>query len=235
MFAPIIFRVCQMADLVASEIHKTFQTSAETLTILDGVTLELDRGQQIAIVGESGSGKSTLLHILGTLDRPDEGTVTLDDVDVTGLPEKQLPAFRNQQVGFIFQQHFLLPQLTAVENVLVPAIAQGAANSNAVDRARSLLDAVGMSHRLDHRPALLSGGECQRVAVARALMNDPAMILADEPTGSLDEDNAAAIGELLRQTQQETNAILVCVTHSPSLAATFETRKRLHQGRLTDE
>ena len=221
-----------MPDFIAEQIVKTFQTPAETLRILDGVDLQLDRGQNVAITGESGSGKSTLLHIAGTLDTPTSGSVTLLDQSTDGMSEKRLAAFRNRHVGFIFQQHHLLPQLTATENVLIPLLADGAANRDDIDRAIGLLESVGLQDRLQHRPSVMSGGECQRVAVARALIRDPVLLLADEPTGSLDGENAAAIGELLIAVQQRTNAILICVTHSDSLANTFERALRLERGKL---
>ncbi len=221
-----------MADFVASEIVKHFDTAAGKLQILDGVSLEMNRGDQLAILGESGSGKSTFLHIAGTLDQPDSGSISLLDEVVTDLPEEKLPAFRNEKIGFIFQQHHLLPQLSALENVLVPVLAKGAASSQSVSRARELLDAVGLADRSGHRPALLSGGECQRVAVARALINAPLLLLADEPTGSLDEETAHTIGELLLKMQKQNNSILICVTHSNSLAQQFEKRVQLKLGKF---
>ncbi len=221
-----------MADFVASEIVKHFDTAAGPLEILDGVSLEMNRGEQLAILGESGSGKSTFLHIAGTLDRPNSGAIRLLDDIVTGLPPDQLPQFRNEKIGFIFQQHHLLPQLSALENVLVPVLAKGAASPESIRRANDLLDSVGLADRTGHRPALLSGGECQRVAVARALINQPLLLLADEPTGSLDEETAAAIGDLLLKMQAENNSILICVTHSRSLAERFEKRLLLKRGKF---
>ena len=221
-----------MADFVASEIVKHFDTPAGKLQILDGVSLQMNRGEQLAILGESGSGKSTFLHIAGTLDRPDSGSVSLMGEVVTELTEEKLPAFRNEKIGFIFQQHHLLPQLSALENVLVPVLAKGAANPESINRARELLDAVGLADRSGHRPALLSGGECQRVAVARSLINDPLLLLADEPTGSLDEETAHSIGELLLEMQKQNNSILICVTHSNALAEQFEKQTRLKFGKF---
>ena len=223
-----------MPDFNAEQIVKTFQTPAETLRILDGVDLQLDRGQNVAIVGESGSGKSTLLHVAGTLDSPTSGKVTLLDQSTDAMSERQLATFRNRNVGFIFQQHHLLPQLTATENVLIPLLADGAAGKEDIERAVGLLESVGLQDRLNHRPAVLSGGECQRVAVARALIRDPVLLLADEPTGSLDAENATAIGELLIAVQQRTNAMLICVTHSGALAKTFERTMRLERGKLVE-
>jgi len=221
-----------MADLVASDIVKHFDTAAGKLRVLDGISLEMNRGEQLAILGESGSGKSTFLHIAGTLDQPDSGTIKLLDDVVTNLPMEKLPAFRNEKVGFIFQQHHLLPQLSAIENVLVPVLAKGAASPESIKRARDLLDAVGLADRSNHRPALLSGGECQRVAVARALINDPLMLLADEPTGSLDEETAQSVIELLLKMQKQNDSILICVTHSNALAQQFEKRAQLKFGKF---
>lgn len=227
-----------MADFVASEIVKHYDqhgrraTQPTRLEILNGVSLEMNRGDQLAILGESGSGKSTFLHIAGTLDRPDSGSITLLGDVVTDLPEARLPVFRNEKIGFIFQQHHLLPQLSALENVLVPVLATGSAGSQDVSRATELLEAVGLGDRTGHRPALLSGGECQRVAVARALIKDPLLLLADEPTGSLDQETAMSIGNLLLQMQKQNNSILICVTHSNTLAGQFEKSVRLTQGKF---
>ena len=221
-----------MPDFVASKIVKQYPTQKEALTILDGVDLELNRGDQIAILGESGSGKSTFLHIVGTLDQPTAGTVSLFDQTLNEIPEKKLAAFRGKHVGFIFQQHHLLPQLSALENVLVPTLAAGRSSPEDLERAKSLLESVGLENRMDHRPALLSGGECQRVAVARALINQPGLILADEPTGSLDEENSALIGRLLLEIETDNSAILICVTHSQSLASMFGRTVQLKHGKF---
>ena len=222
-----------MSDFFASNIVKQYPTQAGPLTILDGIDLELNRGDQVAILGESGSGKSTFLHIAGTLDKPTSGSVTLFDQTLADIPEKKLAAFRSEQIGFIFQQHHLLPQLSALENVLVPTLAAGSSTAEQKTRAESLLESVGLKDRMDHRPALLSGGECQRVAVARALVNEPSLILADEPTGSLDEENSTMIGNLLTELQPAKPAILICVTHSQSLAAQFPRTLRLKGGKFS--
>lgn len=221
-----------MADFVASNIVKQYPTRSGPLRILDGVDLELNRGDQVAILGESGSGKSTFLHIAGTLDQPTSGTATLFGEAVNEIPRKKLAAFRSQHIGFVFQQHHLLPQLSALENVLVPTLASGTATASQIETGRSLLESVGLADRMDHRPALLSGGECQRVAVARALINQPSLILADEPTGSLDEENSTMIGRLLLEIQPVNPAILICVTHSQSLAAQFPRTIHLKQGKF---
>jgi lipoprotein-releasing system ATP-binding protein len=221
-----------MADFSAKDIVKEFSTPAEPLRILDGISLELNRGDNIAIVGESGSGKSTFLHIAGTLDEPTSGEVQLLGNRTTQMPEKELAAHRNKNIGFVFQQHHLLPQLTALDNVLVPTLADGKPDGSTVDRAKSLLESVGLANRMTHRPGLLSGGEQQRVAVARALIFEPALLLADEPTGSLDAKNADSLGELLLSVQAASNAILICVTHSQKLASVFSKTVRLESGKF---
>lgn len=217
-----------MADFSANNIVKDFETPGQNLRILDGVSLELNRGDNVAIVGESGSGKSTFLHIVGTLDQPTSGTVQLLGTETTTLAGDALAGHRNQNIGFVFQQHHLLPQLSALNNVLVPLLALGKPTSEQTGRAKSLLESVGLADRMEHRPAALSGGEQQRVAVARAMICDPVLILADEPTGSLDSQNAAALGELLLAVQQE--AILICVTHSDKFASDFSKTIRLESG-----
>jgi lipoprotein-releasing system ATP-binding protein len=221
-----------MADFVATEIVKEFKTATQNLRILDGVSLELSRGDNVAIVGESGSGKSTFLHIIGSLDEATSGSVELLGSDVSDLNEDQLAKHRNENVGFVFQQHHLLPQLSALDNVLIPTLATGKPDESKVERAKSLLESVGLADRMTHKPGLLSGGEQQRVAVARALICEPVLLLADEPTGSLDSANAEALGQLLLEVQQQSNAILVCVTHSSKLAGEFSRVIRLENGRF---
>jgi lipoprotein-releasing system ATP-binding protein len=223
-----------MADFVAEQIVKEFDTPTEPLRILDGVSVELNRGENLAIVGPSGSGKSTFLHIAGTLDEATSGRVNLLGTELSQIPEKRLPPFRNEHIGFIFQEHHLLPQLSALENVLIPVLATGSTDSQSVDRAKQLLEAVGLTERSNHRPAELSGGERQRVAVARALIRNPVMLLADEPTGNLDPANAEKIGQILLEMQQAENTILICVTHSTSLAAMFGRSVRVESGKFTE-
>ena len=220
-----------MPDFIATDIVKEFETASEPLRILDGVNVELDRGQNLAIVGPSGSGKSTFLHLAGTLDRTTSGSINLMGTEISSLPESQLPAFRNEQIGFVFQEHHLLPQLTALENVLLPTLAKGKSNQQQGDRAKDLLEQVGLADRAQHLPAALSGGERQRIAVARSLINEPVLLLADEPTGSLDQENADKIGQLLLDLQASTNAILICVTHSDRLANQFQKQVRLQHGK----
>jgi lipoprotein-releasing system ATP-binding protein len=223
-----------MADLEVHELTKEFPTRAEPLRVLCGVELILDGGQTAAVVGPSGSGKSTLLQILGTLDHPTSGMVRLRGRDPFALTEVQLAEYRNRHIGFIFQDHYLLPQLTAWENVLVPALAGGAAAADMARRARELLQLVGLGARLSHRPSELSGGERQRIAIARALLYQPELILADEPTGNLDPRTAHAIADLLLELPQHAggSAILVVVTHSRELAGRMQQRWQMDAGRL---
>jgi len=202
--------------------------------VLHDVSLVLASGQSLAVVGPSGSGKSTLLNIMGTLDRPTSGRVLLDGRDVSGLGDEALAAVRNRRIGFVFQLHHLLPQCTAMENVLVPTLAGGKATDTggAEKRARALLDRVGLGARLDYRPGQLSGGERQRVAVARALINRPALLLADEPTGSLDRAASEDLARLLADLNREEGVTLVVVTHSPALAARMARTMELGDGSL---
>ncbi|RMF39330.1 MAG: ABC transporter ATP-binding protein [Planctomycetota bacterium] len=223
-----------MAELNVSELRKEYRTAAESLRVLDGVNLELKSGEDVSIVGPSGCGKSTLLYILGTLDRPTAGSVRLDDVNPFELSPEQLAVFRNRNIGFVFQDHHLLPQLTVLENVLLPALAQGKPQQDTVDRARELVVAVGLEGRISHLPAQLSGGERQRVAVARALLFQPKLILADEPTGNLDFDNTQKISQLLFELPAQQGAMLVVVTHSDWVAEQAHRRMRLHQGKLQE-
>src|SRR4051794_960420 len=221
-----------MSELLVEHVSKTFPTRGEPLVVLRDVSLSLSGGQNAAILGPSGSGKSTLLFIVGTLDVPSGGTVRLSGVDPFSLAEKQLAEFRNRHVGFVFQDHYLLPQLTVLENVLIPAMAEGSPSTEAVERAKYLLGRVGLAERMEHRPAELSGGERQRAGVARALLLKPALVLADEPTGNLDRKSAAAIGDLLIEMQREEQTMLLVVTHSLELARRFEKRYEIDDGRL---
>jgi lipoprotein-releasing system ATP-binding protein len=204
------------------------------LTVLQEVSLEVERGETLAIVGPSGSGKSTLLHIIGSLDRPTSGSVTLDAQDLGALDEQQLAAVRNRQIGFVFQAHYLLPQCTVLENVLVPilACADAAAREGAGERAERLLKWVGLGERAAHRPGQLSGGEQQRVAVVRSLINQPVLLLADEPTGSLDHDSAQQLGQLLLELNREEQVTLIVVTHALELAQRMGRVLELKDGRL---
>ena len=200
------------------------------VSVLRAVSFEMARGQSAAIVGPSGSGKSTLLHVLGTLDQPSSGRVEIDGRDPYTLKEKDLARFRNRGIGFVFQDHHLLPQYTVLENVLIPTLAFRDGGRDAPDRARALIERVGLAHRINHRPAALSGGERQRVAVARALVNRPSLLLCDEPTGSLDRARADEVGDLLFELHTQEETILIGVTHSLEMAARFERRLELREG-----
>ena len=208
--------------------------NAAALTVLNDVSLEVARGESLAIVGPSGSGKSTLLHIIGTLDRPTSGSVALDGQDLIALDDQRLAAVRNRQIGFVFQSHYLLPQCTVLENVLVPTLAcvEAAARDGASERAGRLLKRVGLGERVSHRPGELSGGERQRVAVVRALINQPQLLLADEPTGSLDQTSARELGQLLLDLNREEGVTLIVVTHAPELARRMGRVLELKEGRL---
>lgn len=219
--------------LQVTQLNKDYPTRSGPLSVLRAIDLSLQRGEALAVMGPSGSGKSTLLHILGTLDRPTSGSVTLSGNDPFGLREKDLAAFRNRHIGFIFQDHHLLPQCSVLENVLIPTLVSE--NPGADEAwARQLLDRVGLSQRLEHRPAELSGGERQRVAVARSLINHPVLLLADEPTGNLDRHTAHSVGELLLELHRQENTILVVVTHSAELAGRFARRLEMLDGSLHD-
>jgi lipoprotein-releasing system ATP-binding protein len=200
--------------------------------VLRGVNLELLRGDALAVVGPSGSGKSTLLHILGTLDRPTAGELLLDGKDPFALPEPSLADFRNRHIGFIFQEHYLLPQCTVLENVLIPTLVGSNDQGEAEKWARQLLERVGLSDRLGHRPAELSGGERQRVAVARALIRHPLLLLADEPTGNLDRHTARVVGQLLLDLHRQEQTVLIVVTHSLELARNLPRQMEMVDGAL---
>lgn len=222
-----------MAQLVLNDLQKEYPTRGEPLEILKGIDLKLNRGDNLAIIGPSGSGKSTLLNVLGTLDHPTGGTYTLNDIDPFELAEDKLAAFRNSNIGFIFQEHHLLPQLSVLENILIPTMASGKPSTDDVTRAATLIERVGLADRTHHHPSELSGGERERVAVARALICAPALVLADEPTGNLDRKNAQQIGELLLEIQQAEETILVVVTHSRELANMLGRQLEINDGRLT--
>jgi lipoprotein-releasing system ATP-binding protein len=221
-----------MPSLVVDNVTKDYPTRGEPLRVLRGCSLELNSGENAAILGPSGSGKSTLLYCIGTLDRPTSGTVSLAGVDPFALSEPELAKFRNERLGFVFQDHHLLPQCNVLENVLVPTLAQKHPTAETVDRAKKLLHRVGLSGRVEHRPAELSGGERQRVAIARALVHRPALLLADEPTGNLDRTTANQIGDLLLELQRTEKTMLLVVTHSLELASRFSRRVELNEGKL---
>ena len=217
--------------LQARNISKNYPTPKGPLAILTDISLSLEQGEAVAIVGPSGTGKSTLLYILGALEPPSSGEVTLDGRNPFTLSDADLSAFRNKEAGFVFQDHCLLPQCTVLENVLIPTLV-AAPDADPTARARKLLAEVGLSERLDHRPAELSGGEKQRVAIARALIRSPKMLLCDEPTGNLDRVTATQVADLLLGINRSASAILIVVTHSAELAARFPKRYELIEGRL---
>lgn len=218
----------------ASRVSKSYESPAGVVRVLDGLDLKVAAGESVAIVGPSGSGKTTLLNLLGALDQPTSGTITLAGQALSGLAPEAAAQVRNRSIGFIFQLHYLLPQCTVLENVLVPRLAGGWDEDAVATRARaeSLLEQVGLKDRREHRPYQLSGGEQLRVAIARALINQPKIILADEPTGSLDPATGERVAELLLQTNQRANVALVLVTHNSGLAGRMQRTYRLEHGRL---
>jgi lipoprotein-releasing system ATP-binding protein len=223
-----------MSLITAAGIKKSFQTEAGRLEVLKGIDLEVSRGEMIAIVGASGVGKSTLLHILGTLDRPTEGTVFFEGDDLFSYDERRLASFRNRRIGYVFQFHHLLPEFSAVENVMMPALIAGERDGRARNRAEEILGELGLSARLDHRPGELSGGEQQRVAIARALIMDPLAVLADEPTGNLDTHTGDSLFQLLEEINRSKGITFVIVTHNDLLARRCKRVVRMVDGRISD-
>ncbi len=214
-------------------VCKSFRAGDHKVRVLDGVDLTVAAGESVAIVGPSGSGKSTLLNLLGTLDTPDQGTLVIDGRNLSMMAGDELAKFRNQNIGFVFQSHHLLPHLSVLENVLVPALAQASqVGPEVLERAGSLLKRVGLEHREGQLPGRLSGGERQRVAVVRALINRPRLILADEPTGALDRASAAEVARLLTELNREQGITLVLVTHSDELAGRMDRVLSMEDGRL---
>ncbi|MFQ3591776.1 MAG: ABC transporter ATP-binding protein [Gemmataceae bacterium] len=220
--------------LEVKALTKEFPTPSGPLVVLRGIDLTLQPGEALASMGPSGSGKSTLLYILGTLDSPTSGTVRIGSKDPFSLRDVELARFRNRTLGFVFQDHHLLPQCTVLENVLLPTLVGLDDGPLMRQRATHLLERVGLAGRLEHRPAELSGGERQRVSVARALIHKPTLVLADEPTGNLDRASSRMVGELLLSLCREENSILVTVTHSADLAATFPARRVMEDGKLVE-
>jgi len=223
------------AMLRVAGLHKSFSAPAGRLHILQGIDFELHRGEFLAIVGESGSGKSTLLQVVGTLEPADQGEAWLDEQPLFGLNAAAQARVRNGMIGFVYQAHHLIPELTALENVMLPLLVKGLSAAEAVERSRELLERLHMGERLQHVPARLSGGEAQRVAVARALATRPRLLLADEPTGNLDEATAAGVFDALRQLCREESAAVVMVTHSRPLAQACDRVLCLHGGRLLEK
>ena len=220
------------AVIDAIDVGRIFKAPKGDLKVLSELSFSIEKGQTIAIVGASGSGKSTLLHILGCLDRPTSGRIIVDGQDTSTLSDHQLAGLRNKSIGFVFQFHHLLPEFTAVENVALPLLVSGMEKSQSLGLAEGLMDEVGLKERCLHRPSELSGGEQQRVAVARALANSPEIILADEPTGNLDRQSGAVVADLLWRMNQEKNIALVLVTHNNELASRADKIMELKDGRL---
>ena len=216
--------------ITATKINKSYGA----LHVLRDVDLSIAQGEVVSIVGASGAGKTTLLQILGTLDRPDSGTLRYGDVDVTKLKEKELAAFRNRQIGFVFQAHHLLPEFSAVENVMIPALIAGRPQAEARQRAMELLERLKLADRATHKPAAMSGGECQRVSVARALMNTPMVVLADEPSGNLDSQHAKELHNLFFELRREMGQTFVIVTHNEELAAMADRKITIKDGKNTE-
>lgn len=218
--------------LLLKQISKSYPSGSSLRKVLDNLSLEIHKGETIAIVGPSGSGKTTLLNIIGTLDNADSGEAAFEGVDLMKMDSTQLPAFRNRKIGMVFQLHHLLPQCTLWENVLIPTLPLKPKNGEAEQRAEALLKRTGIWEQRFQKPAELSGGECQRAAVVRALINQPSLILADEPTGALDHENAMKLTELLLELNQEQGTALIVVTHSIELASKMGKVYRIEEGQL---
>ena len=218
--------------ILIRNLQKTFIKDGHRIEVLKGIDFRVDRGQSLEVVGASGAGKSTLLHILGTLDHPTSGTVLFDDVDVFTWPEKRLAAFRNRKIGFVFQFHNLLPEFTALENVMMPALIQRIPQEGAAGRAEAILREMGLADRITHKPGELSGGEQQRVALARALVLEPEILLADEPTGNLDTETGKKIEDILLALNRNRGITLIVDTDSPSLAGRMSQHIGLSDGRI---
>jgi lipoprotein-releasing system ATP-binding protein len=220
--------------LQAENLRKSYSEGSERLDVLQGVTLSLKKGEIVALVGESGSGKTTLLNLLGSLDRPDQGTIQFNGTSVTGLKGNELAAFRNRHIGFLFQFHYLLSDFTAIENVIIPGLIAGKDREQLVKKGIELLERMGLGTRLDHCPAELSGGEQQRVAAVRAIINDPLVVLADEPAGNLDEKNSARLIDLIFSIRQERGQTFFIATHSGALARRCDRILYLRNGTTGD-
>lgn len=223
-----------MEHIRLSALKKSYQKGASRIEVLKGIDLTIDAGDKVAIVGASGAGKSTLLNIIGALDRPSAGEIFYKNEPIFKMDDRKLALFRNKKVGFVFQSHHLLPEFSAVENVMLPALIGGGANFDlARSRAEELLREVGLGERLDHRPGELSGGEQQRCAIVRALMQEPEVILADEPTGNLDSNTGREVFKLLLELNKEKNITLLIVTHNEELAEKMNMRLTIHDGNIT--
>tara|TARA_R110002072_G_scaffold53426_8_gene141078 strand:+ start:114 stop:764 length:651 start_codon:yes stop_codon:yes gene_type:complete len=211
---------------------KSIQKRYGELEVLKGVSLEISEGEIVSIVGASGAGKSTLLHIIGTLDKPDSGTLSIDGIEIEKLRDKKLSEFRNRAIGFVFQFHHLLPEFTALENVCIPAFIAGKSEAEAQSKAKELLEFLGLANRVNHKPAELSGGEQQRVAVARALVNQPAVVLADEPSGNLDSQSAKDLHQMFFDLRDKFNQTFVIVTHNTELANMADRKLEMKDGQI---
>jgi len=223
-----------MALIEVENLHKTFMKEGRDINVLRGVNLQIQAGEMVAVIGTSGAGKSTFLHVLGTLDRPSQGTIRMCDTDVFRLKSNRLAQFRNETIGFVFQFHYLLPEFTALENVAMPALINRRPRADAMAAARRLLERVGLGDRMTHKPGELSGGEQQRVALARALVMEPRVLMADEPTGNLDHRTGGGIHDLFVELNQSLGITIIVVTHNLDLAEMLPRRLRMDQGRLTD-
>ena len=220
--------------LEAREVHKSYWMGEKEIHVLRGASFSLHAGEMASLVGPSGVGKSTFLHVIGTLDPPTRGQVLFEGHDASAMSEQALAAFRNRAVGFVFQFHYLLPEFTALENAAMPGLINRLSKAAAEAQAREMLSIVGLGHRMDHRPGELSGGEQQRVALARALVLKPRLLLADEPTGNLDEATGEGIHQLLVELNQQLGIGAIVVTHNPRLAERMPRRLRLHEGLVID-
>ena len=222
------------AALRFDSVTKSYDTEAGHVEVLRGISFTLEEGEALAVTGPSGSGKSTLLHLAATLEAPTSGRIWIGGEAAHELPERELAAFRSRRVGLVFQDHYLLPQYTMLQNVLLPTVAAASASDGEEERARTLLETVGLGARVDHRPAQLSGGERQRAAIVRALINRPSLLLCDEPTGNLDAETAGAVADLLLELHAEGDSALIVVTHSLELAARLPRRVELRSGRIDE-
>jgi len=219
--------------ILVKDLKKSFIKDGQEIEVIKGFNLEIARGESLAMLGVSGAGKSTFIHILGTLDHPTSGTILFDGINVFDWPETKIAEFRNKKIGFVFQFHHLLPEFSALENTMMPGLISGMQKQEASDRAGTLLEEVGLGHRTKHKPGELSGGEQQRVAVARALMMEPEIVLADEPTGNLDSETGRKVYETMLGLNQSRNITLVVVTHNRTLAKHMNRRIELEDGKIT--
>ena len=232
MFESLFRGIFQVKDKSKNDKSKKYHKSFDTLEVLKDVDIQVKRGEIVSIVGPSGAGKTTLLQILGTLDQPNSGEIEVDNINFSKLSEKELAAFRNKHIGFIFQFHQLLPEFTALENVMIPALIAGVETRDANKKAKELIEYLGLSDRMEHKPAELSGGEKQRIAVARALINQPSLILADEPSGSLDSKNREELHKLLFDLRDKFGLTLVIVTHDKELALLSDRVIEMKDGKI---